>query len=858
MIKRVHNVIKKVKINKYNKTINQYIKIDYTNKSNDDLKVILLETEKTDEKLAVISELSHRFFGLRPFKSQIKGSLVLLDSNIAEMKTGEGKTLSVIITLILNYLEKKNAHVITANDYLVERDYEFSKPLFDFLGIKTAHLYDNQDFAEKQQSYDADIIYSTSRILVFDYLNNNRFNDERYLFNDKRDFVIIDEVDFVLIDEARTPINLSGILETNREIFQLFQLIQSHFIVTRKSDDFNPEIDPDIILNNNMIEITEKGYTLLEKKLIESGVIKQAKELYGQNGVKYIKSLELAINANHVLKEDVDYLKEDGDIVIVNPQTGRPQKGRRFSDGVHQALEAKEGFEIQNDAKTLAQTTLQNYLRKYKKISGTTGTAITEELEFREFYNLTVYEIETNKKMIRNDSDDLIFMNKTAMYKSLIIDVKENIENGRPTLIGTQSVSESENIAKQLKVNGISFNLLNAKNHEKEAYIIQQAGKAGIVTIATNMAGRGTDIMLGGNKEIEIENYLLENALKEKEDAIRNWEKDHNEIVAAGGLSVIGVERSASRRFDNQLIGRSGRQGDPGSTKYYLTLDDELFAHISKSIISMGWNKDNTEVGIASPVLTRTIREAQKTYENAGFNMRKTLLSFDNINTEQREIFYAWRSRIVKSNDLKEKTTTTMLNDVIKNLISSNITNETFLANDFNAIDEDFLKDLGIQIETKEICSNPDSKIEDEEDLIEYICKNLGNNINEKMSILNDEDIQIIEKDLLLRTMDELWADNISNLEQMRMNTNLRTYAQKNPIDEYQQEALEMFGNLIKDVKKDYINIIIKFSPMAMLKQQEQMEETKRNALNSQGSIESEFDAEKDYGLSKYIENVGI
>lgn len=857
MLKRINNGLKKIKMKKYDNLIKNCNNIDFTNKKNEDIKEILLNTKKQEERLAAISELSFRFLQLRPFNSQLKGSLVLYDGNIAEMKTGEGKTLSIIVTLILNFLEGKNAHVVTANDYLVERDYSLSKPLFEFLGIKSARLIDGQELLEKQDVYKNDIVYSTSKNLVFDYLYNNRFTDEKFKFNEKRDFVIIDEVDFVLIDEARTPIILSGILETDKELYKTFQLIQSHFVGKRKIDE-NAEIDPDFIYDDDVIEITDKGLDLLEEKLIDAKLISTKEELYANNGVKYIKSLERALKVNYQFKEDIHYLKENGEIVIINLQTGRPQRGRRFSDGIHQALEAKENFEIQNDAKALGQTTLQNYFKKYNKLSGTTGTALTEELEFREFYNLNVYEIETNKKMIRIDSNDLLFLNKTYMYKALIKDIKNNIEKGAPTLIGTQSVSESEEIAKRLRVEGIQFNLLNAKNHEKEAYVIQQAGKSGVVTIATNMAGRGTDIMLGGNKDVEIENFLLENASKTKEDAIEIWKEEHDKVIDAGGLQVIGVGRSESRRFDNQLIGRSGRQGDVGFTKFYLTIEDQLFANMNTNLLRSQWEKENKEVGISFGLLTKIVRESQKAYENNSFNMRKSLLQFDNINTTQREIFYDWRNKIVSSSDLS-KITQNYLFDVIQLIVKNNITNESFYANNFDLIDSDFENILNLKIDSKEL--SLENKIEDDEELIETINKYLLTSIKEKMAVLSKEDTLMLEKEFLLRVMDLLWADNISNLEQMRSHTSLRAYAQKNPIDEYQQEALEMFNNLISDVKKDYINLIIKFSPMSIQEHQENIEKAKQEKLknekiNNDNAIE--IDASKTQGLPKYMKNIGM
>jgi len=514
MLKYFDAFMKKMALNRYNSIVSSVkdSRGSYKNLSNDDLKKDFLKLKNKDfkeykEALSIISELSDRFFSLVPFDSQLQGSLIINDGMIAEMKTGEGKTLVTVMSLLLNYLLENNAHIVTANEYLVKRDYDFSKPLFEFLGITSSFIHEEQTTKEKQAVYNSDIVYSTSKGLVFDYLSNNRFKSEDMLFNEQRDFIIVDEVDFVLIDEARTPIILSGMLETDHSLYLELQELQKDFIGAHKTKEGEHE-DPDFFYTNEMLELTEKGYNLLESKLLKKGIITDKKFLYDGSGFRYIKAIERALRANYIFKANIHYLVDNDEIITINGQTGRPQPGRRFSDGLHQALEAKEGVKINNDAQSLAQTTLQNYFKKYNKIAGTTGTATTEETEFKEFYFLKVIPVKTNKPLIRIDSDDILFLSKKAMHKSLIIDLNENLKTGRPTLMGVQSVSESEGIAKLLRSENISFEILDAKNHLRESYVIEQAGKVGSVTVATNMAGRGTDIMLGGNKEIVVKELM--------------------------------------------------------------------------------------------------------------------------------------------------------------------------------------------------------------------------------------------------------------------------------------------------------------------------------------------------------------
>lgn len=837
MLGQINKLANAIEVSKYNNIISKKNAMNekFKNYSNEELKNELLKMKdaKINMPLALelISQLSRNFFGLSPYDSQLQASLVLDSGNVAELGTGEGKTLSIVISSILNFLRSDTTHIVTANEYLVERDYFFSKDLFDFLGISSTLINDQSQITDKKETYKTDVVYSISKHLVFDYLNNNRIQNVNLEYEERRDVAIIDEIDFVLIDEARTPIVLSGAVEADSEKYNLFQKIQKDFVGLKKEEGFvvNQE---DFVYSNEMLDITENGYKKLEKALIKEGLIEVESSLYEGDGFSYIKYLERALKANYLFLENISYLKMNDTVVPINQQTGRLQEGRRFSDGLQQALEAKEGFSINADSKVLGQTTLQNYFKKYKKLAGTTGTAETESAEFKEFYNLKVLSIKPQKQSKREDLGDVIFLNAESRNKDIIKKTKENIKNNRPTLIGTQTLEDSELISDMLIKENIDHNLLNAKNHEKEAYIIAQAGKSGVVTIATNMAGRGTDIVLGGNKEIEIE-IGKESGIDESV-IISKWEKDHKEVVLSGGLSILGVARGSSRRFDNQLIGRSGRQGDPGETRFYLTLEDSMFMGMSVNYLKSYWEKESKDEGLSFGMLTKLVREAQKSIEGMGFNGRKNLFKFDNINSEQREIFYNWRKKILSYESLEEVIEKYFM-DSIKIIVTENLEKEEFFANDFSEMERDFEKRLNIAVDVKTACEK--NNLEDEEDFVEFMHKTLMDSYNEKMTAFEEDDRKTIEKDLLLQIMDQNYAENISNLESMRMSTSLRAYAQKNPLDEYQQEALEMFSNLVKDIKIDFCLLLSKFTPYSLLEKKIEMEQRKKEIEYLQAKV---------------------
>lgn len=849
MLENINKALKKLETNKYNKIADNVLKMVEKEDSSED-HLLALKNQKDNynvtKALYHISKLSQRYFGLTPYKSQLKAALVLDSGQVAELATGEGKTLSVVIATLLNYIKGGKTHIVTANEYLVERDFEFSKALFEDLGMKTALLGVEKTMEEKIGNYSIDVLYSTSKGLVFDYLNNNKVRFKEMAFDEVYDMVIIDEIDFVLIDEARTPIIISGSVETDVEKYKLFNDIQKDFKgYKKKPDELELPEDVDFIQGQHSIELTDQGYQKLELELKSRGVMTEAENIFDGEGFSYISYMKQSLRAVHLLKENIDYIMtEDHGIVLINPQTGRPQPGRRFSEGVHQALEAFKGVEVQQDSKVTGQTTLQNFLKKYNKLAGTTGTASTEEIEFKEFYSLKVLPIAPNKPSKRKDLNDILFYSDKERNASILLKIKENLEDGRPTLLGTQTLEASEVVAKLLDENNIKYNLLNAKNHEKEAYVIANAGKTGAITIATNMAGRGTDIMLGGNKDYEIQR-LQEEGLSDQE-AVAQWESQNKAVVESGGLSIIGVSRGFSRRLDNQLIGRSGRQGDQGETQFYLSLEDDLFGGMSLDYLKSNWSKENQDQGLTFGFLTKVVREAQKNVEGQSFNQRKNLFKFDSVNSEQREIFYEWRKKVLDRTDYSS-IISNYHTLAVKNIVISNLEAEEFFANDLTNMESDFEKILGKKVDIRAMSKEHD--LEDEDDVVDFISNVLIDAYNEKMKVLSSEEKSYIEKEHLLKAMDENYAENISNLETMRSSTSLRSYAQKNPLDEYQQEALEMFSNLVKDVKSDVVVGLINFNPEAFLDHKRKMEELQRNmALN-----ESEPQKEKAVQASENV-----
>lgn len=813
MLKSLNKLSKSIRIKNINNIVFEILKKDISSLSNESIVEEFLKLKKENltkqEKIlayAIIKESVKRILELDPYSVQILGSLVLNAGKIAEMKTGEGKTLVSIISAAFNFLQNKKTHIITANDYLAERDYEYSKKLFNFLNISSEIINSEESINVKKLKYNADVLYGTSKTFVFDYLRDNIVRSKNLRVQDSLDFAIIDEVDSILIDEARIPMNMSSDIEVDLSVFNKINELSKLFIKGENKE----EGDFYINLKDKSIEFTDEGFKKVEELFIQNNYIKKPEEIYSNEKLHYLNNLEKSIRANHILKKDVDYVILNEEIVIIDENTGRLLLGRRWNGGLHQAVEAKENLKITSESITIASITLQNYFRLYNHLSGMTGTALTEEEEFVDMYSLEVFPLKTNKPMIREDKPDVVFKNKSYLFNSLIKTVKELQDLKRPVLIGTQSLSDSEIISDLFIKNNIKHEILNAKNHLREAKIIAEAGCLGSVTISTNMAGRGTDIMLGGNKNLELDKFI--NIGMSKEEAFLKWKRNHDSVVDLGGLFVIGIERSEARRLDNQLIGRSGRQGDPGTSVFYISLEDELLKPFAERANSLWSGLGIEEEGVSHPIISRTLDNAQKKKEGANYNARKNLLKYDNINSEQRNIIYKLRNKILDSEDL-----TVFVQNYIKKAVEIHIKQY----NEFEI--NDLIKDKKFNNELIEkfdyILKSKDfnSKI----DLIQFISEELINIYFEKRELLKEEIIVSFEKEVILKTIDDEWIKHLSQLENMRKNVSFKVYANKNPIDEYQKDSLEMFNTLLNNLKLEIAIKFSNFSPLLNIENEE-------------------------------------
>lgn len=806
------NDFKKRKVFKQNQKITSEInqKEEFCIEQEYSTLINLVRNKDIDSDMALIAasirEIVKRKINIRLFDVQLIGSLILYSSNIAEMRTGEGKTYVSIIPAILQSLKGNKVHIVTANQYLANRDYKLLAPIFADLNISCGVINESMDKVARKENYNRDIIFTTSKELVFDYMRDNMVKNINDRVQSSLDYALIDEIDYILIDEARKPMIISSNLEEDNSMYLKFQNIQSYFIE-----------DAHFIINKEkeIIEVTEEGYDLLESKLIELDIIQEDQKLYSLSNLNYLHYLDKALKANHLFQKDVRYIIRDGEALIIDENSGRIQVGSRWSEGMHQAIEAKENIEIKKDSQTLSTMTLQNYFKLYKSISGMTGTAETEEEEFSEIYDLLVIPVPTNKPIQRIDEDDLLFQDKFTMYQYLSKEILEKIRSGRPVLVGTPNVSESAIVSELLNKNGIPHNILNAKNNELEATIIENAGKKGVVTISTNMAGRGTDIMLGGNKEHEISRMSQEGILYE--EALSIWQKNHDEVIANGGLHVIGIERNESRRIDNQLIGRAGRQGDAGSSNVLVTLEDKLFKNfIDKN--SAFWTMINFgENGLRNKLISNTIRKGQKKLETINFNARKNLLKYDYFNSLQREVFYEYRNKILESNSLEfliDKYFRIVFDNLVLELNSELLTQKEFVSK--------ITSYFHYNMSEKEVGQ------------LDKVYDTILSNYKEKINILDKETKNNIEKNLLLNIVDQLWAEHVNGLEVLRKNNSFKGYASKDPTYEYNKEAKDMFEKLLEKIKFEYVSILNEFSPIDLITQREEEKriEEKRSSRN--------------------------
>ncbi len=816
------------------KRVNEFTE-DYTQLSNDALKSKTIEFKARLEKgetldqllpeaFAAAREASTRAMGMRHFDVQLIGGITLHEGRIAEMRTGEGKTLVATLAAYLNALSGKGVHVVTVNDYLAKRDANWMRPLFEALGMTVGSVYSQQEPQEKYDAYRADITYGTNNEFGFDYLRDNMARRKEDRMQRPLNFAIVDEVDSILIDEARTPLIISGAAEDSSELYRamnklipkLEEHLESDEGVVEKAGHY--KIDE----KNRHIELTEEGHELVESMLVKSGLLKGNDSLYAAGNLTLLHHVHSALRAHKLFHRDVEYIVQDNQVVLIDEHTGRTMQGRRLSEGLHQAIEAKEGVAIQAESQTMASTTFQNYFRLFPKLSGMTGTADTEAFEFRQIYGLDVVVIPTNVEVKRIDLNDLIYLSVEDKFDAIVHDVKEFISKNAPVLVGTASVETSEEMSKRLKKAGIKHEVLNAKYHEREAEIIAQAGKPGVVTIATNMAGRGTDIVLGGNWQAEIaqiENPTDEQIKKIKEE----WQIQHDIVIEAGGLHIVGTERHESRRIDNQLRGRAGRQGDPGLSRFYLSLEDNLMRIFASDRMrnlmrSIGFDKGEA---IEHRMVTNAIEKAQRKVEGRNFDYRKQILEYDDVANDQRRVIYAQRNDLLDMDNINDAIAG-IRQEVVYNFIANYIPPQSVEEQwDISGLEAYIESEFGLKIPVQKWLDE-DSNLH-EESLKEKILEEMDRHYEEKVKSIGPV-MSSLEKQVFLEVLDTLWKEHLQNMDSMRQGIGLRAYAQKNPKQEYKRESFALFQTLLETLNHDVTRVLFRLQPMT----QEQMEELER------------------------------
>ena len=786
------------------------------------------------EAFAVVREASKRVLGLRHFDVQLMGGIILHQGRIAEMKTGEGKTLVATLPLYLNALTGKGTHLVTVNDYLAKYQGEMMGNLYRFLGLSLGLVLSGMNPEEKKKAYSADITYGTNNEYGFDYLRDNMVIYKEQMVQRPLHYAIVDEIDSILIDEARTPLIISG---TGRESSDLY----------KKANDFVKRLTPRVIVEEDVkdeaqaidnekydyiVDLKAKSASLTAKGIKKAEEAFRLENLNDLDNSEIVHHINQALRAHGIMKKDTDYIVKDGEVLIVDEFTGRIMYGRRYNNGLHQAIEAKENVKIANESKTLATITFQNYFRMYEKLAGMTGTAMTEENEFREIYNLDVISIPTNKPMIRVDQNDIIYKNENAKYKAVVEDIKQSHAKGQPVLVGTVSIDKSEKLSNILKKEGIKHEVLNAKYHEKEAEIIAQAGKFGAVTIATNMAGRGTDIMLGGNSEFLAKQEMRKqkfsdelinqaNSFNETSDeevlnarkVFKELEKkfsdeiqeEKEKVIAAGGLKIIGTERHESRRIDNQLRGRSGRQGDPGESRFYIGLDDDLMKIFGGDMVTAVYNTLGADenMPLEAGILSKQVESAQKRVEGKNFSIRKHVLQYDDVMNTQREIIYGERKQVLDGNDLKpkilhmaEEVAETLVNSYISGIEHGTELNRAGLALDVkNVFDIDALSSLGEGKAASEV-------------IVELKAKALAH-YEKKEAEIGSNELRELERVVMLKVVDDKWMNHIDNMDELKDGIGLRAYGQKDPVVQYRMEGFEMFDQMISDIKHDVVKLLM-------------------------------------------------
>jgi len=835
------------KINALEETISKLTDTELKNKTNEFKKQLKNGSSLDDilpEAFAVVREASKRVLGMRHFDVQLIGGIILHQGRIAEMKTGEGKTLVATLPVYLNALSGEGVHVVTVNDYLAKRDSEWMGKLYKFLGLTVGLVIPGMDPSKKQEAYNADITYGTNNEFGFDYLRDNMVIYKEQLSQRKLSYAIVDEIDSILIDEARTPLIISGRANQSSDLYKqansFVKRLQAKVIVEEDIKDVEQAED-----NENydyIVDLKAKSATLTQK-----GIKKAESEFRLENyndleNSTLVHHVNQALRAYGIMKKDIDYIVKDGEVLIVDEFTGRIMYGRRYNNGLHQAIEAKENVKIADESKTLATITFQNYFRMYDKLAGMTGTAMTEKEEFEEIYNLDVIAIPTNKEMVRIDQNDVIYKNEKAKFTAIIDSIKESNKKGQPVLVGTVSIENSEKISKILSKEGIKHEVLNAKFHEKEAEIIAQAGKFGSVTIATNMAGRGTDIMLGGNSEFLAKQEMRRNKISEEliEEANTFYDTDNEEILnarkmfkqfeakfdeqikeekekvlAVGGLKIIGTERHESRRIDNQLRGRSGRQGDPGESKFYISLDDDLMKIFGGDMITRVYDTLGADenMPIDSKIITNSVETAQKRVESRHFSTRKNVLKYDDVMNAQREIIYAQRRKVLDGENIND-TIEKYVDSIAENIIAPHIDERGNI--NTNSLNADISSTFGI---------NMSNYIEENKNNSNAILDELTNRAHtkyhEKEQEIGEEQMRELERVVMLKVVDQKWMDHIDSMDELKNGIGLRAYGQKDPVVQYRLEGFDMFDQMVEDIKLDVVKIIMNARKQGEIRREE-------------------------------------
>ena len=796
------------------------------------------------EAFAVVREAGRRVLGMRHFDVQLIGGMVLHQGKIAEMRTGEGKTLVATLAVYLNALPGLGVHVVTVNDYLARRDAEWMGRLYHFLGLGTgvinssggmgpdsssyvfdgAYSGDTGGFrhlrpATRKEAYDCDITYGTNNEFGFDYLRDNMAFEGGQRVQ-RRHFAVVDEVDSILIDEARTPLIISGPSEDSSELYRQVNQIpprltrQSPFVNDEGREDFGPG-DYSVDEKARQVYLSDEGHEHVEQMLTEMGLLDPSTSLYDTANILLMHHVMAALRAHVLFQRNVDYIVRDGQIVIVDEFTGRTMPGRRWSDGLHQAVEAKEGVNIQQENQTLASITFQNYFRLYTKLSGMTGTADTEAYEFQQIYGLEVVVIPTNQPMVRDDQSDLVYLTQKEKFDAIIEDIKDCVQRGQPVLVGTASIEVSELVSGMLDKAGIKHEVLNAKQHEREAQIVADAGRPGAVTIATNMAGRGTDIVLGGNLEKELEALGDAASMADIEAVKANWKETHRAVLNAGGLRVIGTERHESRRIDNQLRGRSGRQGDPGSSRFYLSLEDNLMRIFASDRVSGMMKKLGMEEGeaIEHPWVNKAIENAQRKVEGRNFDIRKQLLEFDDVANDQRKVVYQQRNELMDAEEVSE-TVRQLRADVLTGVIDAYIPPQSLEEQwDIAGLEDALAREFGLDLPLQQWLDTDDSL--HEETLRARIAEALEAAYADKEAQIGTDQMRYLEKAIMLQTLDTHWKEHLAAMDYLRQGIHLRGYAQKNPKQEYKREAFEMFAGMLDAIKQEVVTILCRIQVQA-------------------------------------------